>query len=97
MDEVMGINTGRNTPRLYAPKPITKITEQVGLQGLRHRQDYCGQEWPLGEQHPLQMNWRHYLQQILWRLQLPWMRCERSTKRPMKRRLRLMRQTTWPS
>jgi hypothetical protein len=24
MDEVMGINTGRNTPRLYTPKPMTK-------------------------------------------------------------------------
>lgn len=44
MDEVMGINAGRNTPRRYAPKPITKITEQVGPQDLRHRQDHCGQE-----------------------------------------------------
>jgi hypothetical protein len=27
MDEVMGINAGRNTPRLYAPKPVAKIIE----------------------------------------------------------------------
>ena len=44
MDEVMGINAGRNTPRLYAPKPVAKIIERVRPQDLRHRQDHCGQE-----------------------------------------------------